>query len=186
MGVPGFTPVPHDLAIEADESYPDYRFFLQSPRGLEPISLAPGKPHRIDGQGRHGINRIAYVIAVPHSLLEQKGESNLAAELKANKSVPGILWSEMIAFRTDVPFFDSRDRVIDRYRVELNAPDNLRLVWLAQNEGSRWVKGAWAAGGICVSGSIIWFGWWATRRVRRSWSSTGSQFAGDQREKRCQ
>jgi hypothetical protein len=178
MGVPGHTRVPRDLVIETDEVYPDHRFFLQSLRGLEPLPLAPGEPYRIDGQGRNGTHRIAYVIAVPRSLVEKEGEGALAAELSPHnagpgefKVVPGVLRSEMIDFRADVPFYDSRDRVIDRYRLEMNSAESLRLVWLGQNEGSPWLKGTWIVVGLSMSVSIIWGGWWIIRRVRRRGSA---------------
>jgi hypothetical protein len=137
---------------------------LHSPRGLEPLQLAAGTPCHIDGNDRNGSLRVAYVIAVPRALLQQNGERSLPTEFPSHNWGPGVLKSHMIDFHSDVPFYDSRDRVIDRYRLTLDSAASLRLVWVGQNQGSVWVKGAWAAVGLSLSVSIIWFG---CRLIRR-------------------
>jgi len=76
-----------------------------------------------------------------------------------------VLRSDSIDFRAYVPFYDSRDRVIDHYRVEVNSGQSLRLVWLGQNEGSRWLKGMWIVAGLSLSASIIAGGFWIVRKV---------------------
>jgi hypothetical protein len=95
----------------------------------------------------------------------------LASDFASNKWAPGVLRSQMIDFRSDVPFYDSRDRVIDRYRLTVDSSDTLQLVWVGQNQGSVWVKAAWAAVGLCLSASIIWLGWRLVRRFSPKRSS---------------
>ncbi len=162
---PGFSRVPHDFVFETDA--PGYRFWLVSRRGLEPLDLVPGHPFRVDGAGRDGSHRPGQVIAAPVGLADRLGEAELTGAVDASKRPPGVLVSEPFDFYGSVPFFDSRSRVVDRYRVEVGPENRIRLVRLEHNAGSAWVKVAWAVAGICLVVGTFWAGWWTLRRVWR-------------------
>ena len=157
--------VPLDVVFEVDRAYPDYRFWLVSPRGLEPLALSPGDPQIVDGNGRNG--SIARVAAVPRALVEQLGEKELADALQTEKKIAGVLFSNSVDIAGSVPFYDSRSRVIERYQLEIVSPTELRLVFLGQNDGSRGVKIAWVAAGLCLATGIVWGGWRLLRLFRR-------------------
>lgn len=173
MGTPGFSRVPHDYVIEVESTFPGYRFWLISPRGLEPLDLAPGRPLIVNGEGRLGSHRNARVIAAPVGLIEGIGEEQFQKldekrwSAEADPRLSQVHESGPIDFYGSVPFFDSRERVIDRYRLEFVPGQHVRLVWLEQNAGSRWVKRAWLAAGILVPVAVLWGFWWAVRRLRR-------------------
>jgi hypothetical protein len=78
-----------------------------------------------------------------------------------------VTHSERIYFRDSVPFYDTRERVVDRYRVELEPGREVRLVLLERNTGSPWVKGAWAAAGILIAVSIGLASLWVFRKFLR-------------------
>ena len=168
MSFPGFSRVPHDFVFEVEANSPGYRFWLVSPRGVEPLDLAPGRPFRVDGEGRHGERPWAPRSSPrPIELVNEMGEAKFAEMVLANKLTPGVIRSEPIDFHGSVPFYDSRERVIDRYRVEVVPGQRISLVWLGQNAGSGWIKIAWAAAGIFFAGTTVWAGWWVFRRMWR-------------------
>jgi hypothetical protein len=169
---PGFSSVPHDFVFEVETDSPDYRCWLVSPRGAELLDLAAGRPVRVDGAGRTGSHRIAYVIAVPLALVEELGEANFAKVAMRSELPPSVKRSEHVDFYGSVAFFDSRSRVVDRYRVEITEA-HVRLVWLEQNAGSDWVKAEWAAAGIFLLVAALWIGWWVLRRLVRRLPTSG-------------
>jgi hypothetical protein len=166
MALPWDRRVPCEIQIETDEAFPDFCLFLHSTGSLKPIALAPGQPYRIET--REALTWAASVVAVPRTLASDNGQNALAAELDSGKVPPGVLRLESIVFRADLPFYDTRERVIDRYRLESDGSGSLRLVWLGRNEGSRLMKGAWAVAGLLASGSILWLGFWCLHRLFRS------------------
>lgn len=174
MGTPGVSRVPHDFVIEVESGFPGYRFWLVSPHGIEPLDLARGRPFRIDGEGRTGSHRIAYIVAAPIALVEETGKDKFEAALWPRKFdadgrlPPTVIWSESIDFLGQVPFYDTRERVIDRCRLEFVPGQHVRLVWLEENSGSTAVKRAWLAAGVLVPVAVLSGGWWAVRRVRRT------------------
>jgi hypothetical protein len=163
---PGYSRVPHDFVFEVESEVPGYRFWLVSPRGAEPLDLAPGRPCRVDGEGRTGSHRIAYVVAAPAGLIESLKATPAEQEFWSGKLPQSVLPSDPIDFYARVPFYDSRERVIDRYRVEFAPGQPVRLVWLGRNEGSPWVKRAWAAAGLFASGAVGCGVLW----LRRKWA----------------
>lgn len=173
MGAPGFSPVPRDYVIEVDTDYHNYRFFLLSPRGLEPLALAPGRPCRIDGSGRQGSHRNASILAIPVERAEKFAEEVKSHPEKygrySEQNPPGTLHSETIDFHALIPFYDTRDRIVRRYRLELDPPArSVELVFLGENEGSAWVKVAWAVAGIAAAVGLVGLGLWLLRRIWRA------------------
>jgi hypothetical protein len=163
---PVFSRVPHDFVFEVEADSPGYRFWLMSDRGVEPLNLAPGQPFRVDGSGRERSQMYVWVVAAPVGLVEGVGEAKFAEALTRGQSPQGVRQSDYLHFYGFVPYWDSRSRVIDRYRVELS-PSAVQLVWLEQNAGSVWVKRMWAVGGILCAVAALWGGWWILRRMRR-------------------
>lgn len=62
---PGYVKVGVPLIIQPKEDFSDYRFFLNSPGGLEEITLAKGKTTTISTEGRAGSMKFTTLIAVP-------------------------------------------------------------------------------------------------------------------------
>jgi hypothetical protein len=165
---PGFTVVPHHLIIEVGSDHSGYRFWLISERGPEPLELAPGKPCRIDGRDRTGVYRDASIIAVPTNLAEWVRVNGLWSRRIASEPPTGVLVSERIDFNASVPFYDSREEVVDTYRLELVPGERVELVWLGQNEGSRRVKAFWAAGGVFAVLGLVGTGYLLLRLAARA------------------
>jgi hypothetical protein len=163
MFFPGFTRVPREVMIELSENAKDYHFWFSANGKFETLPLVPGQPFQI-GQGRTGSYRFGELIAVPRRLVEARGEEELLREIKANKNVDGVMhFSSEFDFREEVPFYDSRDRVIDWYRVEADPEKGLRLVWLKQNTDES-MRGVWAVTGVFASSLAVWLGWRWSRR----------------------
>ena len=168
---PGFSRVPHDMVIDVAKEYPNYRFWLASFRRIEPLNMVPGQPCRVDGKGRDRFARIAFVIAAPvgniEHLIETMGAAKLFDELYGGGLPAGVLRSNQIDLYGAVPFYDNRERVIDRYRLEIDQVNGLSLMWVEQNEGDWQAKLGWAVAGVCVAVSIAWAGWRLTIIARR-------------------
>jgi hypothetical protein len=79
-----------------------------------------------------------------------------------------VLTSEDIDFLGQVPFYDTRERVVDRCRLEFVPGKYVRLVLVEQNVGSGAVKRAWFAAGVLVPAAVLTGGWWVVRRLRRA------------------
>ncbi len=171
MGIPGQTRIPHDFVFEVEADFPGYQFWLVSPRGTEPLDLAPGRPFRVDGEGRHGSHRVAWVVVTPVGLAEEMGKAEFEKLASMHKLPSEVFTSESIDFLGSVPFYDTRERVIDRYRLEFVPGQHVRLVWLEQNKGSAWPQFACFGTGVLVPIATVWGGWWAIRRVRRKLAS---------------
>jgi hypothetical protein len=161
---PGFSRVPHHLVIEVEGDHPGYQFWLVSPRGAEPLELAPGRPCRVDGTGRDGSHRMGYVVAVPTDTVKRLQAAGLAEAAASGKFPPEVLRSEWIDFYGAVPFYDSRREVIDTYRLELTPGERVSLVWLRQNSGHWWVKASWASAGVFAVVGVVWGGYRLLRR----------------------
>lgn len=174
MGAPGFHRIPHDIVIEIESDASGYQFWLVSARGLEPLDLVPGRPLVINGEDRTGAYRIAWIVAAPAGLIEKLGEDGFRKAREArwadkpNPLTPDVLESEEMDFLGSVPFYDSRERVIDRYRLEFVPKKELRLVWLEQNAGSKRVKVAWAVVGVLMPIAVLGGFWWVVRRAWRA------------------
>lgn len=164
MVTPGFSSVPRHLVLEAENTPPGYQFWLVSRRGVEPLAIAPGHSCQIDGTGRGGSYRLAYVVAVPNAVAEQLPAAGLAEVVLSGKLPPGVLRSESIDFSQAVPFYDSRRAVIDTYRLELVPGERVSLVWVGQNAGSVWVKLSWALAGLFAVAGLVWGGYRLFRR----------------------
>lgn len=156
---PGRSRVPHDLVIEIDSDVPGYHFWLVSRRGAETLDLAPGRPFLVSGGGRNGSHREAYIVAAPAELVEGIGMNELP---------PGAFRSEQIDFGTSVPFYDSRERVVTRYRLDFVPGQRVELIQTDENTGSKWIKRVWAATGVLVSFAVVGGGLWVGRRMVRT------------------
>jgi hypothetical protein len=179
VAVPGFTSVPRDVEIETDRDYPEYRFWLVSMRGVEPLALAPGKSYRIDGSGRTGSHRVARVVAAPtgvvEELIEKSGTEGARFAINSDKAPAGLLRSDSLDFNASVSPFDRRTRVLDRYRLELTPPDKLSLIKVEENTdapaeenaGSPILIGVLAAVILVVVAGIGCAGWLLARNVLR-------------------
>lgn len=107
--LPGFSRVPRDLVLEVESEFPGYRFWLVSHSRVEPLDLA-------------------HVAAAPVGMVEGMGEGKFHEAFLAGKLPPGVFRSdEIIDFSARVSFYDSRERVIDRYGVEFEPGQPVRL-----------------------------------------------------------
>lgn len=163
----GYSRVPRDCVIEVDTDYRDYRFFPLSPRGVEPLAPAPGRPFRIDGTSRVGGHRTGHIVAVPVSRAEKFAEETKAIEGKATSVdelyPPGTLHSDHLDFQAYVPFYNPQRRIVARYHLELDPSTNkVQLVPLGESAGSAWVVAA-----VAAAIGIVWLGWRLLRRARR-------------------
>lgn len=62
---PGYVRVGSPLIIEATDDFAGYRFFLDSPGGMEEIKLSKGKTTAISTSGRAGSMKFTNLIAIP-------------------------------------------------------------------------------------------------------------------------
>lgn len=62
---PGYVRVGAPLIIEPQDDFAGYRFFLDSPGGIEEIKLAKGKTTTISTSGRAGSMKFTNLIAIP-------------------------------------------------------------------------------------------------------------------------
>lgn len=125
---PGFSRVPRDLVLEVESEFPGYRFWLVLHSRVEPLDLAPDRSFRVGGEGRGGSHRLAHIVAAPVGMVEGMGEGKFHEAFLAGKLPPGVFRSdEIIDFSARVPFYDSRERVIDRYGVEFEPGQPVRL-----------------------------------------------------------
>lgn len=162
---PGYSRVPHHFVIEVQSAYPGYRFWLVSRRGAEPLELAPGRPCRIDGADRNGSHRLGRVVAAPAETADRVTAKELAEAVSSGKRLPGALCAEELDFHGAVPFYDSRDEIIDRYQLELVPGERLRLVLLERSAGARWVKASWLLSGLFAAVGAVWLGYRLLRRT---------------------
>jgi hypothetical protein len=86
---PGYVRVDTPLLIQPQEDFSDYRFFLNSPGGLEEIMLVKGKTTTISTQGRAGSMKFTTLIAVPKSGLAGYDAPISAEKLDALKEAVG-------------------------------------------------------------------------------------------------
>lgn len=66
---PGYMRVGVPLIIESRDDFAGYRFFLDSPGGIEEIKLEKGKTNTISTSGRAGSMRFTELLAVPTASL---------------------------------------------------------------------------------------------------------------------
>jgi hypothetical protein len=66
---PGYVRVGAPLIIQPQEDFSDYRFFLNSPGGLEELKLAKGKTTTIPANGRAGTMKFTTLVAIPKTSL---------------------------------------------------------------------------------------------------------------------
>ncbi|MBA4063300.1 MAG: hypothetical protein C0501_06230 [Isosphaera sp.] len=171
VGFPGLARVANDKVIEVAGDTAGYRFWLVSPRGPEPLDLAPGRPARVDGRGRDGSHRQAFVLAVPVGAAGQPGSVAWDAVL-AGKVPPGVLQSGPLDFSAAVPVLDPRGRITDHYRLEFVPGERVELVWLGVSTTDRLMSVAWWAVGVGVAGLVVWGGLRLACRGRRAPAET--------------
>lgn len=68
---PGYVRVPAPLVITPQDDFSAYRFFLNSPGGIEEIKLTKGKTNTISTEGRAGTMRFTMLLAIPVSSLSE-------------------------------------------------------------------------------------------------------------------
>jgi hypothetical protein len=167
VGFPGLARVANDKVIEVAEAHPGYRFWLVSPRGAEPLDLGSGLPCRVDGYGRDGSHRLAYVVAAPVGSAAWDRPEGLWDALLAGKLPADVQRSGPIDFYASVPVLDPRRRVTDHYRLEFVPGERVELVWLGLSKTDRLAGYAWWAAGVGVAGLVVWAGLRLIRRGRR-------------------
>lgn len=124
-----------------DRDYPDYEFFLVQHKQVERVRPTPSNPVVAESENWGGSLFSMRVYAVP--------KASLAA---VEQPLPPADWferEEIKPFRLGtlhergrVDFYDNRDRIEVTYLLRVG-PESRGLVQLSENEGSKWVKGAW-------------------------------------------
>ena len=110
------------VIIETESEHVGYRFWLISRRGGEPLEFAPGKPYRIDGRPVvMGAIELGWVGAAPVDVADPDADGRAVGETRGTSGElpPGVLRSEELDFSEAVPFYDTRQEVVDTYRLEL-------------------------------------------------------------------
>ena len=168
MVAPGFHTVPHDFVLTLAGEGSSHAFFLTAYDKVEELSLKAGEPFLLHGPDRLGGCRFTTLVAVPKTLLASADRHPPSAEwLRAKRE--GVVRSPEIDFIGVIPFYDTRERIIETSRVEL-ADDRIDLTLTDVNAGDPWVRRAWGASGILFAVGVVWLGVWLIRRLpfRRS------------------
>src|ERR1041385_1450918 len=71
---PGFKRIYTDLVVTAQDDFPAYRFFFQTMRGLEEISVKKGESSTITFKGGGAAGSGGTFIAIPKASLKQYSE----------------------------------------------------------------------------------------------------------------
>lgn len=171
FGLPGIRTVWVDFVFTVEQDYPDYEFYLipdYSPLA-ERLPLTPSTPVRVSGPGENYKYKWARVYAVRKSLLVQLPEPPTDPKWFWQNEGTGVVRLELpeywLAFRKNLPFTDTRDRVEITYRVEVG-PDGGRLVKVRENAGNLWVRRGWIAAGLLFSVGVVGLGIWRVRQIR--------------------
>lgn len=94
---PGYVKVGAPLVIRPQDDFSDYRFFLNSPGGIEEIMLTKGKTTTISTEGRAGTMKYTSLIAVPKAGLAGYNAPVAAEKLDAlqeainGKKIEGVI-----------------------------------------------------------------------------------------------
>jgi hypothetical protein len=149
--------VPVEIIVEVDRDYPEYQFwFMTEPPNAhwEKVPLAPDHPYR----------------AELHRDWNQLSPFQMRV---AKKTVMALDKPPADAINLDlridpprVSFYDSRDRIVKRYRLEITPTGEVKLVLLETNSSDPWFKAGWIAAGVLAGMAVVWFGLWVVRRIR--------------------
>jgi hypothetical protein len=94
---PGYVRVDSPLVIQPQDDFSAYRFFLNSPGGLEEITVTKGKTTTISTEGRAGTMKYTTLIAVPKAGLADYNAPIAAEKLDAlketisDKKIDGVI-----------------------------------------------------------------------------------------------
>jgi len=146
--------LPVELIIEVEHDYPDYQFWFLTNSTWENVPLSPGHPYRTE------VHRAWNQLSPLPVRAAKKTEPALA------KPPDDALSSNVPIDIPRVPIYDSRDLIIQRYRLEITPTGELKLVLLETNSGDPWFKARWIGGSVLACIAIVWFGLWILRRLR--------------------
>lgn len=183
---PGYRRVYTDLVVTAQDDFPEYRFFFETMRGVEEISLKKGEVGTITYKGGGAAGSGGTLIAIPKASLKQYGEKLSSTDLDALKSAIGemkITGIELLShtFTHDVFRLES-DPPAEAYQLKRTSSAGISAVRVslpaAADGTGAGVTGitktissfgvATIVGGLLLSLAIIFLGLWAVlRSVRR-------------------
>jgi hypothetical protein len=133
--------LPVRVTLTVDRDYPDHEFFLVRDKRVERIPLTPSNPVAVASEDWNGYVFSIAVYALPKAELAPFGGTPPPAEWfdreEARPFRVGTLYE-----RGRADFYDNRDRIEVTYLLRVG-PEGRGLVQLSENEGSKWVKGAW-------------------------------------------
>jgi hypothetical protein len=189
--------VPTDIILEVGEEAGNYRFWLLTyrderyyPGKAEPLALVPGRPYRIHGQGR---DRRGTLVAVSQEFVDLIGERAVTEALESKKGLPEALIAQQshkdmlnggfvsqpkhFNFVAWVSVTDPRTCVLERYHLRIDAARGMYLSYrgdLVHENMTNidWERGALIVAGVLLTGLIIWFGWYAARRIGQTQPAT--------------
>lgn len=120
---PGYTNVPADLTLEAVGDLSAYRFFLESPMGVEEVKLNSSSTTIIEAAGRGGAARYVKLIAVPVSDMTLSGEltPSLLENLIRRKQFPNARETLSHNFQATIPVFEKPVWTPPVYRLTIEA-----------------------------------------------------------------
>jgi hypothetical protein len=158
--------VPHDHIIEVAGDVSAYRFFVRDARGdVVPVPLAAGQNYQLTWDGplpRFAVGRV--IVAVPHTSGKEPAPEEVAEMIRLGSSPPGVQKLTGFPPAAAVPPYDSRSRVVSRYRLEVAPGGELRLTELGQNRSSPVPLLIWLTAGLAAFALVVWVGWRLVRR----------------------
>lgn len=167
---PGYTRVSSNLVLESDTDLSGFRFFLESPAGVEETKVNSGTPTRIDAAGRGGAARYAKLIAVPAVEITQRDAEEIARAIR-QKRYPGA--KELIShnFQVTIPEREKDTLTDPVYRVTVDGGQiSATPVAVERPEGTRLTYSIWqlvwpvAIAGSLLAGGVAVMGVWLLRR----------------------
>ena len=170
--------VPVHVTLTVDRDYPEFAFLLVGPEPKTVLRVWPtAADPAVARSGDAGGSFFACeVYVVPKAALVKFDRALPPAQWFAEKEGSRYLAGQIHA-RPILDVFDNRDRIEKSYRVQ-QVGDAFRMDLVSENQGNRWVKGAWV--GICcglpaltVSAAVALAGVWAARRGKRRGPTQG-------------
>ena len=187
---PGYTRVSVNLILEAEDDFPKYRFFLQSPIDIEEISLKKGETV-VDSATRGGAKRFGTLIAVPRDALAkagfgEAGKNDSALDLKRlneeirGKKIEGVVELVRHSFQTHILITEKPSWKNPVYKLEKDESKGIRATLTQQQQSGSVSFGLYeverslnplgislVVGGLLISGAVVFLGIWFFKGKRR-------------------
>lgn len=170
---PGYTRISSNLVLESDADLTGYRFFLDSPAGVEETKINSGSPTRIEAAGRGGAARHARLIAIPAVEITQRDPAEIEQAIR-QKKFPGARELVSHNFQVTIPEWEKEGWTDPVYRVTVQGNEiSATPVAGGRPEGTRLTYSVWrfvwpvAVAGFLLALGIAVLGIWLLRGRRK-------------------